>query len=243
MRIFSKILSITFIVLLVLSLCLNVVIAVSSSQVSTFTNNEDSRRNVFYTSQNKLSNSEELTIISKAPYTQGSAGQVAEDKITCAVKKENTTPEYECSMISKLYNADSSLARTSYFPGDGYQYTVEGENKTKSAYPNTSLVTYFTALIGGAQTYMSYLILDNSLIETYKMYYETKISFSFGQFMLSKQIDVNYNVNEENLKIELSFNSRDYITKVVDPKLGSSLDISYSKINLEFPVFAGFTSI
>ena len=242
MRIFSKILSITFIVLLVLSLCLNVIVAVSSSQISTFTNNEDSRRNVFYTSQNKLSNSDELTIISKAPYTKGSEGQISEDKISCSLKKESTTQEYECSMISKLYNADSSLVRTSYFPGDGYQYTVEGENKTKNVYSNESLTAYFSVLVLGAQTYMSYLILENSLIETYKMYYDIKISFDFSQFSLEKQIDVNYKVNEENSKIELNFNSKDHITKVSDTNLGSTLDISYSKENLEFPIFVGFSS-
>lgn len=242
MRIFSKILSITFIVLLVLSICLNVIIVGSSSQLSTFTNNEDSRRNVFYTSQNKLSNSDELTIISKAPYTKGTAGQTSEDKITCTSKKDTTTPEYECSMISKLYNADSSLVRTSYFPGDGYQYTIEGEEKTKSVYSNESLAAYFTALVTGAQTYMSYLILERSLVETYKMYYDVSISFNFSQFSLKKQIDVNYKVNEKNSKIELSFNSKDHITKVSDTTSGSTLDISYSKANLEFPIFVGFES-
>lgn len=240
MRVFSKIVSIMFIVFLVLSLGLNIILAVSSSNISTFTNNEDSRRNVFYTAQNKLSNSDEITIISTGPYTQGSAGQTSEDKITCSISKENATPEYSCMMVSKLYNADSSLSRTSYFPGDGYQYTIEGDTKTKKAYPNTSLTTYFNALIGGTQTYMSYLILDNSLIKTYSMYYDTSISFNFSKFTLSKKIDVNYKNGEETLKIEMGFDSHDYINKVVDGKSGAALNISYSKANIEFPLFAGF---
>ena len=244
MRKFWKIFSIIFVVVFLISISTCIVLSIGSTTVTTFTSNEKSRRETFYRAYNKLANAEVITIKSTSPYTGNDLNYKTEATITCTAQTDEGVKNYECKMISKLLNDSSKVVRTSYFPGDGYQYTVENQTQTKKKYPNTSLTTYFANLYTGATMQLNFLAYDNQTIKNYSIVYRTDVTFDINSFSLEKDINVSYKTAESEVNFRLGFNKNDYLNEVYYKQTNSTINIRYKKARLSFPdTFAGFEEI
>lgn len=239
MRILGKILYVLFVFTFIFSVGVSIIFFVSSTTIS---NTERERKNIFYTSYNKLTTSKQLTFISTMPYFNEDEkdGVEVQDRITCKIDTENTVPTYNCSMISRLYNSKKKVIKTSYFPGDGYKYTNRNvtEHGTKEEYSNDKLISYFSTLAMSVQTYLALLTYDERTIEAYKVNYYTNVSFSFNSFSLSKDIGVNYIISGSKQNIKLCFDNKDAIKKIDYVTNDATLKISYNKTKFSFPSFA-----
>lgn len=233
--------------LLICSLTFNVIQLISNNHNSDYTkgdyqnleiangiisiNDSYSDRLVIYdTAFNTIANSNNVTIHNKN--MQGLSNYVKET-ITCAINEEGTN--YRCKMSSTLYDLNNNVVRTSYFPGDGYKYTLEGINKSKTTYSSESLETYFLSLINGAVYYLSYLSYDSTTVAG--LNFSTYMNFDYKSLIdLTKEINVTYST----LDFNLCFDKYDTLTKL---EIGSSmsLDISYDSVDLQFPSFEGYT--
>jgi len=237
MRIFKKILLILGIIIFVLSLGFNVVLSMSSTNNLIFKDSLESRFKLYSTSTYKLKQSNEFYIVSENKY---GATQKAIDKVSCYKEDGSVSATYICSQISSLYEADGTLVRTSYFPGDGYKYTVEGDVKTKSAYSNASLEAYFKSLVNGAYSSLSYIIFEYNN-EAAKEYMSYSTDFKFNDFSIQKIVNVQYKNEEINYEFKESctFDNNDYLVKL-NINESANLNISYEKQTLNFPSFEGF---
>lgn len=233
MRIFYKILSILFVLVFITSVSVSLILGFSSTYIS---NNENSRRNTYYTASNYVNKSKYISIVSKSPYSAGEEGQIVEDNVSCTLNEET----YTCQMISTLYNEDSSVVRTSYFPGDGFKYTLAGNTKTKTVFTNDSLVNYFKSLLAGVQTYLSFLAYSNTIIDAYNINYDTNVSFNFSKFTLNKEIMIDYGNEESKQKLRLEFNKKDYVTYIGFVDTDISLKINYKNNKLNIPSLVGY---
>lgn len=238
MRIFFKILSILFVIVFIFSVTTSVVLGLSSTTILANSNDKEARRHIYYTSLNKLSSSKNITIISTMPYSK-EEGYISKDKITCSLNNESLSESYSCTMISQLFDDSSKIVRTSYFPGDGYKYSLEGDIKSKTIYSNNLLSTYFLSLLAGATTYVSYLAFNQESIDAYSINYKHDSEFDFNTFSILKNIAVNFTVGSNTQKIDFTFDKNDYLTKLTFGK-DSSLQLSYKKANITFPSFNGF---
>lgn len=232
MRILYKVLFILLIVLTLFSLTTTAIFVCSSTLLPT----ENNRKQIFYTSYNKLDTSKEITIFSTKLYSS-ETGQISKDQISCTLRDD----VYDCQMISSLYNSDHTLAKTSYFPGDDFKYSVEGNLKTKTSYPNTSLYTYFSSLIAMASQGLSYISFNDMYVRQYNIKFNEDINFNFSKFAFSKSIDVSYVSSNRKQEIELEFNKNNYLTKVYFKNVDMGVDIKYKQTSLNFPDFSEFT--
>lgn len=237
MRVLKTILKILFVIVFIFSVSCSVIFAISST--TTLSNNISSRREIYYKATNKITNSREITIIAKMPYSQN--GDISEDKITCSLAKESST-SYNCSMISKLFDKNSNLIRTSYFPGDGYKYTKNAnEDKgTKEIYDNASLISYFNSTRSGLTYYLALLSYDEKTIETNSIKYYTKTSFDFNTFSLSKNIDVKYLNEGTTEEFEFAFDKNSYLKDFSYNTYNTSFSLTYQKANLKFPILTSY---
>ena len=236
MRIFKKVLFVLFIVVFVLSLCMNVVLGTSSTLKLAFKDNMDTRVRMFYTASAHISNSNNITIINE---NKQSENQKVKEQITCSLDTKSNN--YNCKMISKLYNNDSTLVRTSYFPGDGYKYSLEGETKKKIAFTNDNLSAYFTSLLQGAFFGLNYYVIDYTTPANKNLFsFDTDLDFSFNTFSFSKNAEINYKSTPTATKINLTFDKKDRLTNVTINK-DAKLSLIYSKTQLVFPSFEGYT--
>ena len=239
MRILSKILYVLFVFTFIFSASVSIIFFVSSTTLSI---SAKERKNIFYTSYNKLTTSKQLTFVSTMPYFNEDEkdGVKVQDRITCIINLENITPSYNCSMISRVYNKKNKVIKTVYFPGDGYKYTNRNvtEHGTKEEYSNNKLVSYFSTLAMSTQTYLALLTYDERTMETYKVNYYTSVSFSFNSFSLSKDIGINYTISDSKQNIKLCFDNKDAIKKIDYVTNDATLKISYGKTAFSFPSFA-----
>ena len=244
MRIFTKILSIIFVIVFIFCVSISIILGVSSS---TFAKDEDARRNIYFSSAYKLANNKTISITATTPYSLGEEGQYTKETATCVTNKDDQTTN--CSMISRLYNADASLVRTSYFPGDGYKYTnINGEAKgTKTPYSNDNLQSYCASFILGVNMYLALLSSDTRSIEESKLDFDSNIKFDFNTFSLFKNITIKYEISNTKQIIGLKFDKNDFLRKVEikastdTEELTTSINIDYKKANLDFSSLVGYT--
>lgn len=240
MRIFGKIFKILLSLVFICSIVLNVIFSMSTTSLSILTNKEKAMREIYYSASIALSNSEEVTITSTMPYTS-LKDHTAVDKIVCE-KSDDENNSYECGMISKLYDENSKLVKTSYFPGDGYKYTDDGTTQIKTVFSNESLYSYFLGLVYGASSNISYLAVNKDAIDAYKMSFDTGFKFNINTFSLDKDVTVNYTgLDNVEQKIDLQFDANDRLQYVNDHNNKSSLLISYDDEELEFPILVGYS--
>lgn len=235
MRIIGKITSFLFAILFIASIAFNIIFCISSSNILLFTNNEQARKRLYQVATDYISDSNYFTIISQNLIDTNRSI----DQITCGVD-ENAPEGLSCKMHSKLYDAESNLIRSAYFPGDGYKYTLENDTGTKTAYTNQDLTTYFYSLVYGALYSLNNLVFEESTIESYSAKYDSSVSFSFNQFALIKKISVSYTVSGENHKSTYEFDKKDRLSKVTFDSDNVYLDIEYKKINIVFPDFSEY---
>lgn len=240
MRILKKILSIIFVLVFVFSLGLTVAFYFSSTNKLIFKDNLDARLKLSYSAITNLTTEKEFTIVSETNYV---GDKTTIDNITCSINEESTT-KYTCSMVSKAYSDKGELTKTSYFPGDGYRYSVEGATKTKTVYSNTDLLNYFLSLYSGASYYLNFIQYD-FLVPADKQYtkVDTKVKFDFNTFSLLKDMKVNIDKGADKMNIDFSFDGKDRVVGIkTSPaeNITSTLKISYNKANFEFPSFNGF---
>lgn len=230
MRVFSKILYILFIIAFVVSVGFNIILGVSSSNIK---NNVQTRMQLYYDSLGKLSSAEHIRVLDKKPYGSATDGQYTIDDIACSLDKESN--KYSCKMISKLFSSDAKLIRTSYFPGDGFKYSLEGETKTKSIY-NVDLSTMLTARTSGiGNSYLPLLTYTSQSMEQYGSKYDCNVAFNFNSFSITKEIIYSDKNRDKDSEIKLYFDSNNNITKLVDEKAKSTIEVSYDKTDLSFP--------
>ena len=220
---------------------MNVVLGVSSTTLKLmFKDNMDARVQMYYTTIHSLENSNNLTF--STDYTDIDGKKVIE-KLSCSVDKDNVTNNYSCNLIAKLYDDEANLVKTSYFPGDGYKYTIEGETKTKTVYSNSGLETYFVSLYAGITYQLYYMVLDYSFPEEKdSISFNTKINFNFNTFSFSKNVKANYKDSDESQTISYKFDGNDRLTSVTTAD-DYKMSINYNKTSLQFPSFEGFTEI
>ena len=232
MRIFYKVLFVLLIIATLFSVTTTTIFVFSSTLLPS----ENNRKEIFYTAYNKLANPKEITIISTKPYSSEN-NQISKDEISCVLINDN----YDCQMISSLYNSDSTLIRTSYFPGDGFKYSIEGNTKIKTSYPNSSLFSYFNSLIAMASQGLSYISLNDTYVKQYNITFEEDVDFSFYKFSFNKSIEVEYEVSNRKQEIDLKFNENNYLTNVDFENMDIDVNIKYKKTKLNFPDFSGYT--
>lgn len=239
MRIFLKILTVFLIIFCIFSVCCSAAFAISSSTIKI--NTEAAREKLFHTSSNYLNNSKQITLTSTMPYTPGEEGQYSKDVISCSIGETSV----ECQMISKLYNQDHSLIRTSYFPGDGFKYTdAKDEIGTKTQYANTNLLTYFSQLYKGVSGQLTFLASSNNDIETYKINFSGKAKLNLSKFTLEKSIKINYQIGSSPQKVNLYFDGKDHAKKVeIISNATSTIEIDYKKTSFSFPSFNDYVAI
>jgi len=239
MRVFKKILSFIFVIAFIFSVSVSVIFMLSSTNKLMFKDNVDSRLKLYYSSYYNLTNSKNYTIVSENKYGED---QRSEDKITCSLDFESQKLN-NCSQISYLYNSDGSIARTSYFPGDGFKYSIEGTTKTKVAYTNESLQNYFLSLVSGASYYLNYVVYD-ILVPTESEFskYDTDIKFDFNTFSFLKNMDLKIEKDADKFSVSYTFDGKDRLTNI-SMEEGISLNISYKKTNFQFPSFNGYEAV
>ena len=233
MRTYSTALKILFIVALLLSVSCSIILGISAS--STLANTVSSRREVYYKAALKLDSSKSITLTATMPTDPTDInGQFTLDTYSCS---KNDKASYDCTLISKLYDKDAKLIKTSYFPGDGYKYTkVEGEEKgTKQPYENTQIASSFSNFYLGPMTYLAILSYDRKTIDDYKIKYSSDITFDFNSFSLLKGINVEYMSSGVLQQFEFDFNKNNHLTDLFYKNMNSKCSIKYSKTNLKFP--------
>lgn len=229
--------------LLVLSLSLCICLGLSSSSLSLINkDSRDARVQLYYSATSQLENANTITIENIASFSET---QISYDIITCSIDEESVSQQYNCSMISKLYTGENidtgTLVRTSFFPGDGYKYSVESDTKIKSVYSNEQLVSYLSSLISritdlsvGGFAYLICDYLDPATGLDFK--YDNKLNFNFNTFSLNKEINATYTVDEESsYNYNYQFDKYDRITKLTRDDYNSQIEISYEKTTLSFP--------
>jgi hypothetical protein len=241
MRVFTRILKIFLSIVFVLSIILNIILGSSSTTFSIFSNKKKAFAEMYYTSFIALSNFNSITVESTMPYT-AEMGYTSKDKLTCKIVKENDSAEYKCQMISKLYNSESDLVKTSYFPGDGYKYTAENNTYIKTAYDNENLVYYLSAFISGATNNLNYLLLDSASAETYSLKTTKGLYFDLNSFSLNKKASASYGEGEGKNTIKYKCNSRDRISYIKDTTNKATLKFTYSYIKLPIPDLIGYSA-
>lgn len=243
MKIFGKILKIIFSLLFIVSICLNIIIAFSTTNKLAFKDSADARNKIMYnstiafnnylvsdgfsiTSTNKSENSTETTI----------------DKIHC--KWDSTLSVLEkCSMVSVLYDKDDNVIKRSYFPGDGYKYTVDNNGKIKSVFPDVSLTQYASSILTGWKNSLGYIQYanDTTFSNGLKISYKTNVNFSFNSFSIIKNINCSLITEAKTTNYKFKVNGKDQITSIYTDATGdSTLDLSYKKSEITFPSFEGF---
>lgn len=235
MRIISKLISFLFAILFITSVAFNIIFCVSSSNILMFTNNEQARKRLHQFATDYISDGNYFTIISQNVIETNRSI----DQITCGLD-EKVSEGLSCKMHSKLYDSESNLLRTSYFPGDGYKYTLENDVGTKSEYSNSNLINYFYSLVYGALYSLNNLVFEESAIESYSVKYDSSITFSFNQFSLIKKIAVSYKVNDESHKSTYEFDKKDRLSKVTFDDDSIYLKIDYKLTNISFPDFSEY---
>lgn len=178
---------------------------------------------------NAIANSSTITVKSTNVYNSES---YAQDTMACSINDEGD--HYICKMISALYDLEDNLIRTSYFPGDGYKYSIENNTKSKTIYSNENLENYFINMLNGTINHLSYLSYDPATIET--LSFTTYINYDFSSLKnLTKDINVCY----QTYKFNLRFDKYDSLTKL---EIGNNVNIEiyYDLLELDFPSFEGF---
>lgn len=243
MKAFKIILSILSIFILIISICFNFIILSSSTNSLLFKDSVDARTKLYFSASTKIENIGNFT----AKIYNHNTNQ--EDNIHCKYiydsKAETST--HDCAMLSYQYDSNSNLIRTSYFPGDGFQYYKEGESIGKFEYSNKALLSY--ALTAPARMYchtLYYLALDpNDYIDVEKnisMSYDTSFNFVFSKFSFYKSISFNYDVNGSKTIGEFDFDNKDrvvrtYVSSPSAPSLYNTISIDYNYTEPVVPSF------
>lgn len=242
MRVFTRILKIFLAIVFVLSVALNIILGVSSTTFSIFTNKKKALTELYFTSNSAFTNFNSITIESTMPYTID-PNYTSTDKLTCKTITKDNNKEYECQMISKLYNSESDLVRTSYFPGDGYKYTAENDTYIKTPYTNQNLILYLAAFIGGASNNLNYLLADSATAETYSFKTTKGLYFDLNSFSVNKKVSVSYNeTKDKTATVNYKFDSHDRISYVKDVANKATLKFKYSYSKLPIPDLIGYSS-
>ena len=235
MRIFGKILKIIFIFIFILSVCLNVTLFMSSTNRLIFKDSDDARVKLYYNSYNHLINSKNFTLETTYKYDEN---HKVTDKITCTL--DEVAKSMDCTQVSILNNNEGELVRTSYFPGDGYKYSIQGEAKTKTAYSNQSLMMYASSLLSGISKQLGYLVayVTNTSDKEF-VSYKTSAKFAFNTFELCKTTSFKLDKGTSKLDIKYTFDGDDRLTKLVYGE-ENVMSIEYKKENLRIPSLTEF---
>lgn len=243
MRIFTRILKVFLVIIFVLSIVLNIILGASSTTFTLYTNKKKAITEMYYSSAIALTNSKAITIKSTTPYSL-EEGHTSKDEISCKVIFKDDSESYECRMVSKLYNKDSSLVRTSYFPGDGYKYTAENNTYTKTKYSNDNLYSYFSALTSGANINLYRLVYDSETAESYSSKIKKGLFFDLNTFSLNKKLSLNCNESATSKNtIKYRFDSHDRLEYLKDTNQKSTLSINYKYSKLSIPDLIGYTEM
>ena len=237
MRVFGKIAFVFFMILLVLSIGLNIMLGVSSTNNLIFKDDVSARITIMSNSLFELESSlesEGLSIKSTNQYPSNNG--TATDRAYCKYESKLE----KCTMVSVLYDDKGVAVKTSYFPGDGFKYTVEGETKTKSYYSNDQLNAYVTNLFYGWGNTLTMLQYDSgATIGDATVSYDTSMKFVFSKFSLLKTINCTFTRGESKVAYAFNVDNKDRVTSLsIDGK--ASLELSYSKNEITFPSFEDF---
>lgn len=244
MKIFKKILFIFFIVITILSASLAVCLSFSSTNKLIIKDDEEARTKLYNKIYYALYNHDNYTVTYQSTTETGEGEEKTTtktiDHLVCSL---NTQENFAltCSMISEMYK-NSELTKKAYFPGDGYKYSVKGEETTKEVYLNATVNTYFSGLRSSLNSYFSNLLIKDINNESVKSTttIDTSAKFDFKTFSLIKTVKIT-NTSETNpyecaFTFDgndrlIGFNYDDGVNPVLEYKIG------YEKEELNFPSF------
>ena len=223
MRVFTRILKISFIVILVLGVILNIILAVPSTTFSLFTNKKKAYKELYNSSIIALSESNSITVNSSMPYEE-KEGFVLKEEITC---KTTTKDDKE---------------DTSYVPGDGFKYTAENNTYTKTKYQDSETHTYLLSLLIEANLNLEYLIMDSASAEHCSLKDKKGLLFDLNSFSVNKKVSITYKESEDtNNTIKYRFDSKDRLEYIASTTDVTTLSIQYKHKKLKMPDFIGYT--
>ena len=241
MRVFTRILKISFIVILVLGVILNIILAVPSTTFSLFTNKKKAYKELYNSSIIALSESNSITVNSSMPYEE-KEGFVLKEEITCKTTTKDDKEDTKCTMISKIYNEKLDLVSTSYVPGDGFKYTAENNTYTKTKYQDSETHTYLLSLLIEANLNLEYLIMDSASAEHCSLKDKKGLLFDLNSFSVNKKVSITYKESEDTKNtIKYRFDSKDRLEYIASTTDVTTLSIQYKHKKLKMPDFIGYT--
>ena len=254
MKILNKIIIPILCILLVISLSLNIILAISYKNLENnesdstiiysmntsgnlentkiiLANDYESIKSAYLASNSVFNDAVDLTFFTK---NYASTTTLTESTTTCSITSEGIITN--CSMMSKLTDLEGTIMKESFFPGDGYKYTIEGNSKTKSVSANTVIENYFYNLVIGILNYLDYLNVSEDFASTSSFTYVSEINVNYAEFsLISKKINCSYN----STSFTLSFDSTDRVTGLYFNE-NTINNLTYELTQLNFPSFEGF---
>jgi len=238
MKIFKKIMICLLVIFLSFSIVLNIILNVSNTLGLAFKDNVDLRERIYYKTYYSFmdeTNKEGLTFHSIN--TNDSLDYYLDEVIHCVY--DGLIPS-KCEMVSYMYNkSDDTLIKTTYLPGDGYKYVVEGETKSKVLSSNASLLSYGYSMIYGLYLNSYVLSYETSESSGIVAEFDTKIKFNFEEFGLFKHISSSVTKGNQTLNYAFVVDNKD---RVVSIQIGESqkLTCDYEGEELAMPSFEGY---
>ncbi len=234
MRIFRRILKIFFVVVFVVSICLNVILGLSSDYSLVLKDNGTKRRQLANRAVLQLNNAGKVT------FEDYNGDNKTKAIVSCVNDTEKTTDNLTCEQITYVYDDNNEVTKTVYFPGDGYKYVIDGDSKTKVAADDSAITTYVSGLYMGSIVYLYYMYYDTERpSQEYVSNFKTKLNFNFSNFLLTRNVSYDIKSSEDQTtKATLSFDSKD---KLLAMKSGNSeLKIKYNTTKFNYPSFNTF---
>lgn len=234
MRKFKPLFAILFAIAFILGVGFTVALGQSTTNKLFFNDSSELRFDLGVYSNSYLTTGDELSLTYRNSYD---ANHYVQESISCEKSNDEVGVIYDCEMISRLYkNSDNSLVRTSYFPGDNFKYTDNGETLVKTDFSNIQLSTYISSIISGATSVNSFVYYDHLYPAYESTYtYENAFSFKFNTFSIHKEISMFYINGEEKSNIAtFTYDGKD---RLIGLKYNDTLvlSIDYDEEDLDIP--------
>lgn len=252
MKILKVFFKIIFIVAFILSLGLNVVFAISSTNRLIFKGEDkDILLQLLYNAQNELLIIDDRSFVLELEQTEDGAIVKYKYDLSCEKNEEASELKYKCTQIATVYNEDNSVKRISYFPGDDTRYVEQGETKSKEEYTNESLATFFKEMNNSGISSLSQgldMLFNGPDREESEISIDTSVRFDFKTFSLIKEVELIEKAPNGTLKLSYTFDGKDRLTSftqyanILGTEHFQTLKIKYSSINHSFPNLENYSS-
>lgn len=249
MKIFKRILLVLFIVAFVLSITLNVVLGLSTTNKLIFdSSNKESLRKIYYTASYKLQDSKEHSMIYEFNGYEGETSMRYKYDLSCSKNGDNSALEFKCTQIGTANSIDGTVSRTTYFPGDDSKYVDTGASQTKDDYANTNLSAFSTQMTSKAivaiYTYTEKVLTDETITDPSSII-KASVKFDLRTFSLTKTITTTITESSNTIVCTMMFDGEDRLTSISlfageNSTSNYSLKIKYENTQHTFPELSNY---